>query len=213
MRRLPGLLAISTLACVRPPSGAIEPGPTRMAILDPAYGAHPDHPHALMLDQRVEALALPLADGGEFVLDDARRAGPVVLAWIGGAEHESLTAWVRQLDAGLRELDARAATLVFVRPLAVEPSLRWAEELGLRAAVAADPVGAFAVQLDLVGPDRPPPTIDFAVLIVDGDGEVAYRKLGGRRPEIDELLAVLDGEADNLRCCPGACVGAACVGG
>lgn len=203
-----GLLA--TLACTRPPTTATtEPaGPTRLPILDPAYGSHPEHGDALMLGTRVDALTLPLADGGSFELADANAAGPVLLVWIGGAEHEVLGNWVRTLDAALPQLDERGATLVFVRPLEAEASLRWAVDLGLRSAVAADPDGELAGLLDLLDPA--PTTIDFALVIIGADGLVAYRKLGGRRPELDELLAVLDGEAEGLRCCPGACVGSPC---
>lgn len=194
------------LACARPPTSTPPAAPTRLPILDPDYGTHPDHPNALALRTRLDALTLPLADGGSFELADANAAGPVVLAWIGGAEHETLVTWVRTLDAALPQLDERGATLVFVRPLDAEASLRWAVELGLRSAVAADAEAELAAKLDLADP----PTLDFAVVIVGRDGLVAYRKLGGRRPELDELLAVLDGAADRLRCCPGACVGPPC---
>jgi peroxiredoxin len=198
---------VLVLACARPPSGTDSPGPTRLPILDPAYGAHPEHPDALALGTRLDALTLPLADGGSFELADANAAGPVVFAWIGGAEHEILVTWVRALDAALPQFDERGATLVFVRPLGAEASLRWAMDLGLRSAVVGDPEAEFAGKLDLVDP---PTTIDFALLIIAPNGLVAYRKLGGRRPELDELLAVLDGEAKGLSCCPGGCVGPPC---
>jgi peroxiredoxin len=203
------LLALAMLACTRPPTTAsTEPsGPTRLPILDPAYGSHPDHADALALGDRLDALSLPLADGGTFELANASAAGPVVLVWIGGAEHELLGAWVGALDAALPQLDERGVTLVFVRPLEAEASLRWAVDLGLRSAVAADPDAELAAKLDLLDP---PTTIDFALVIVTPDGLVAYRKLGARRPELEELLAVIDGEAAGLRCCPGACVGPPC---
>ena len=60
-------------------------------------------------------------------------------------------------------------------------------------------------------PDTAPAQLDFAVLIVDREGALIYRKIGGRRPALDELLAVVDGEAEALRCCPGACVGEPCL--
>jgi peroxiredoxin len=197
------------LACARiPTTASTEPsGPTRLPILDPAYGHHPEHTDALALGDRLDALELPLADGGTFELANANAAGPVLLVWIGGAEHESLGAWVSTLDQALPQLDDRGATLVFVRPLDAEASLRWAVDLGLRSAVAGDPDGELAAKLDLLDP---PTTIDFALVIVAADGTVAYRKLGGRRPELEELLAVLDGDAQGLRCCPGACVGTPC---
>ena len=197
------------LACTRPPTSVSSepPGPTRLPIFDPAYGAHPEHVDALAIGGQLGELELPLADGGTFELANASAAGPVVFVWIGGAEHDALVTWVRTLDAALPQLDERGATLVFVRPLDAEASLRWAVDLGLQSAVAADPAAEFAAHLDL---GDPPTTLDFAVLIVAPDGSLAYRKLGARRPDLDELLPVLDGEAAGLRCCPGACVGAPC---
>jgi peroxiredoxin len=206
----PRVLPIAlVLACAQAPTTAsTEPsGPTRLPILDPAYGSHPEHADALALGDRLDALTLPLADGGTFELANASAAGPVLLVWLGGAEHDSLITWVRALDAALPQLDDRSATLVFIRPLDAEASLRWAVDLALRSAVAADPDGELAAKLDLLDP---PTTIDFALVIVTPDGLVAYRKLGARRPELEELLAVLDGEAASLRCCPGACVGPPC---
>lgn len=202
-------MVLAVLGCARPPSSATtEPaGPTRLPILDPAYGSHPEHLDALEIGARLDALELPLADGGNFELANANPAGPVMFVWIGGAEHEALVSWVRALDAALAQLDERGVTLLFVRPLDAEASLRWAVDLGLRSAVAGDPDGELAAHLDLIDP---PTTIDFALLIVSIDGQVAYRKLGGRHPELDELLAVIDGEAQGLRCCPGACVGPPC---
>ncbi len=207
MRRVFPLALV--LACASPPTSMNPepPGPTRLPILDPAYGAHPEHVDALEIGGRLGELELPLADGGTFELANASAAGPVVFVWIGGAEHEALVTWVRTLDAALPQLDERGATLVFVRPLDAEASLRWAVDLGLQSTVAADPEADFATHLDL---GAPPTTLDFAVLIVAPDGSLAYRKLGARRPDLDELLAVLDGEAAGLRCCPGACVGAPC---
>lgn len=209
--RLVVVLVLATLlggtasACARPPARSDAPeGPTRLAIFDPDYGASADHPDAIGIGARVDSLVLPLADGGAFELDDAAAAGPVLLVWIGGAEHALLTDWARALDRKLAELEQREATLVFVRPLEPDAALRWATELHLQTPVAGDPNGDLAAQLDALAEP-----LEFAVLIVVGE-TVAYRKLGGRRPELSELLAVLDGEADNLRCCPGACVGMAC---
>ena len=195
-------------ACARPPAGSDAPtGPTRLPILDPDYGRAEALPDAVALGAAVDRLALALADGGRFELDAALAAGPVVLIWIGGAEHEAVSAWVRDLAAALPELDQRATTLVLVRSLPPESALRWATDLHLQAAVASDVDGALAGLLG--APPEGPSDLDFAVLIVV-DGLVAYRKLGGRRPELDELLTVLDGEAERLRCCPGACVGDPC---
>lgn len=202
---------LALLACARPPTTATtDPGPTRLPILDPAYGNHPEHADALSLGDHLDALTLPLADGGTFDLANANAAGPVILVWIGGAEHESLVTWARTLDRSLAQFDERSATLVFVRPLDVQASLRWAVDLGLRSTVAADPDGELAAKLDLIARDDPSTPLDFALVIVSADSLVAYRKLGGRRPDLDELLAVLDGEADGLRCCPGSCVGSPC---
>jgi peroxiredoxin len=206
-----GFMLAGALACQRlPTSASPDAGPTRLAILDPAYGAHPDHPEALAPGDRLASLSLPLADGGTFELADARAAGPVVIAWVGGAEHESLSAWVRELDHAIVQLDERGATLVFVRPLGPEAALRWAIDLGLQTTVTGDPDGELGAVFDL-GVDAT--ALDFALLVLSEDGRVVYRKLGGRRPELAELLAVLDGEAEALRCCPGACVGAACESG
>lgn len=201
-----GLLSIGlALACVGPPVHTERPEPaTRLPILDPDYGGSRDHPEAIRLGARLDALTLPLADGGAFELADALAAGPVVLCWIGGAEHQSLIGWLRELDRSVAALEQRGATLVLVRPLEPDAALRWAIELQLQTPVAGDPNGDLARLLDA---DAAP--LELAVLIV-ADRELGYRKLGGRPPELDELLAVLDGEADNLRCCPDACEGAPC---
>ena len=210
--RVAGVTAVALgLACAGPPATTEAPGPRRLPILRSEYGAHPDHTEALELGAHLDELRLPLADGGGFELDAARGAGAVILAWIGGAEHEGLTAWLRSLDRGIDALDARGATLVFVRPLPAEAALRWAIDLALQTAVAGDPEGELAARLDAIAePERP--ALDFAVVIVDRGGQVVYRKLGGRRPELGELLSVLDGDGETLRCCPGACVGDPCVG-
>ena len=207
------LVLVLGLACQRPPtSAAPEPGPTRLAILDPDYGAHPAHAHALAPGDHVDALSLPLADGGSFELSNAVAAGPVLLVWLGGAEHEGTTSWARGLDRELAQLEARGATLVFVRPLEAAAALRWADDIPLQTTVAGDPNSDLAALLDLIStPESPAPELDFAVIILTPASGVAYRKLGGRRPELAELLAVLDGEAQTLRCCPGVCVGAPCL--
>jgi hypothetical protein len=89
--------------------------------------------------------------------------------------------------------------LAFVRPLEPEAALRWATELRLQTPVVGDPQGQLGRLLDA---DAAP--LEFAVLLV-ADGKLVYRKLGGRRPQLEELLAVLDGDAESLRCCPSAC--------
>ncbi|PRQ06804.1 redoxin domain-containing protein [Enhygromyxa salina] len=205
-------LVVVQLGCQRPGvSARPEPGPTRLPILARDYGEHPDLAGALAPGDRLEALSLPLADRGRFELADSLAAGPVVLVWLGGSEHEDLTSWVRKLDRDVAQLESRAATLVFVRPLEPEAALRWADELRLQTTVAADPDAAFATSLDSSGAvEHLPATLEFAVLVLTTTGELAYRKLGGRRPELAELLAVLDGTAESLRCCPGACVGEPC---
>jgi hypothetical protein len=156
------VLGLAALACVRPPAIAELPrGPTRLPILASEYGGSTEHPTAIQPGARMDTLALPLADGGTFELADALVAGPVVLIWIGGAEHEALTRWIVALDRSLAQLELSAAPL------------------------------------------------EFAVMIV-AEQTLVYRKLGARRPQLDELLAVLDGAAEQLRCCPDACEGAPC---
>jgi hypothetical protein len=185
------LLGFVMLGCVRPPTQAEVPeDPTRLAILDAEYGASGDHPGAIRPGDRVEPL-----EG----LAEAFAAGPVVLIWIGGAEHESLIAWIRELDGSLAQLEQRGATLAFVRPLDPEAALRWATELRLQTPVVSDAQGQLGRLLDA---DAAP--LEFAVLLV-ADRKLVYRKLGGRRPQLEELLAVLDGEGERLRCCPSAC--------
>jgi hypothetical protein len=197
------------IACVQPPARSEQPeGPIRLAVLEADYGAAIDRPAAIEPGDRLDTLELPLADGGQFTLARALAAGPVILVWIGGAEHEGLMAWVRALDAGLAALEQRSATLVFVRPLEPDAALRWATQMHVQTPVAADPRGDLGVYLDLAAELAQP--LEFAVLIVR-DGELAYRKLGGRRPALDELLAVVDDEAGALRCCPSTCVGPSCL--
>ena len=206
-------LVLWAVACRHEPAelDSSPPGPERVAIVDPEYGAHPDYPDALSIGEQLDTLELPLADGGRFELARARAAGPVILVWIGAAEHESLITWLRGLDAALAKLDARGATLVFVRDLEPESALRWAIELSLQTVVAVDPEGVLASHLDLIAePGDAVPALDFALVILDSAGVVRYRKLGARRPQLDELLHVLDGEAGELRCCPAACVGDPC---
>lgn len=95
---------------------------------------------------------------------------------------------------------------MFVRPLETDAALRWAVELGLRSAVVADAADEFWALAQLRGARS---TIDFAIYVLDA-GEVVYRKLGARQPQLDELLAVIDDEASSLRCCPAVCVGEPC---
>ncbi len=210
----------------------VEP---RIGVLDPAYGASAEHGKALapgeplLLDGPSHRSAgedgpshrsvgedgpshrsagedgLPLAEGGWFAFDEALGAGPVVLVWIGGAEHVALIEWVQALDRSLAQFDARGAALVLVRPLGYERAAAFARELGLRALVSADAEGELVRALRLG--DAP---LDFAVVVVEQSGTVVYRKLGGRPPQLDELLAVLDGQADALRCCPSTCGEPAC---
>lgn len=191
------VLGLAMLGCIRPPAQLEGPAeqPMRLPILAPEYGASAEHPGRFELGDRLETLTLPLADAGSFAIDDAQVAGPVLLIWIGGAEHESLTAWIRTLDHSLAPLEQRGATLVFVRPLEPEAALRWATELRLQTPVASDPA-------DQLGLSAAP--LEFTVIIVER-GTIVYRKLGGRRPALDELLAVLDGAAASLRCCPREC--------
>ena len=197
--------------CTRPPSNDPDAGPLRLAIASDAYGAHPTHVDALHLGERLELSGLELADGGDFELDEALGAGPVVFVWVGGAEHEALMAWVGGLELALPALEAHGATLVWVRPLAPEAALRWAFELRLQAPVVSDVEASFGAALDLGRvPDRGASTADFAVLIVGPEGRLRYRKIGGRRPGADEIEWVLAGEAEAFACCPGACVGSAC---
>lgn len=195
------------LACVRPQSSVEQPeGPWRVPITTPDYGAHPSHPDALEIGEVLALGPLPLADGGELKLEEALAAGPVVLVWVGGAEHEELSAWVQRLDGALPELDAMGVSLVFVRPSVPESALRWAVQLRLRSAVACDLDGELAEQLDVLrAPEQGERRADFVVLVLEGEGELGYRKLGGRRPEVEELGAVLEGGAQELMCCPEVC--------
>jgi len=194
----------------------------RLPILSPAYGGHPDFPDALAPGDPVpDTAAAPLrwdtADLGVLALADLRGAGPVVLVSVGGAEHALLTEWAGQLAHALPEFEARGANLVFVRPLDPAGALRWASELHIQAAVVGDSEGTLHAAMGLVSDDPDDPAesaesagIGFAVWIVDSSGLLRYRKLDGRRPELDELLTVLDGQAETRRCCPGTCVGAPC---
>jgi peroxiredoxin len=198
-------LGLLTVACVRPPSlEEIPRGPLRLPILSAEYGGSVEHPAAMSPGDRLQTLELPLADGGSFDLADALVAGPVVLIWIGGAEHEALTRWISALDRSLAQLEQRSTTLAFVRPLEPDAALRWATELRLQTPVAGDPDDQLARLLDQ---DANP--LELAVLIVI-DGTIAYRKLGDRPPQLDELLAVIDGTAEQLRCCPAECEGPPC---
>lgn len=198
-------LGLVTVACVRPPAlEEIPRGPLRLAILSAEYGGSVDHPAAIGLGDRLATLELPLADGGSFDLADALVAGPVVLIWLGGAEHEALTRWISALDRSLAQLEQRRATLVFVRPLEPAAALRWATELRLQTPVAGDPDDQLARLLD-----QNEDPLELAVLIVI-DGTIAYRKLGGRPPQLDELLAVLDNKAEQLHCCPAECEAPPC---
>jgi len=205
----PAVLALG-LACGRPPSAAPEEtGPVRVAVTSEAYGAHPELPDALALGEAVELEPLPLADGGELELANVLGVGPAILVWVGGAEHAELSAWVEALDAALAAFDSRASTLIFVRPLGPETALDWAIELGLQATVVADPWELLAPRLGMDSYDDA--AIDFAVLVIDPEGRLRYRKLGVRRPGLEELGAVVDGFGEGLRCCPGACVGEPCI--
>lgn len=186
------------LACVRtgvpseaPNSVAAAPDP-RIDIGSPAYGASLARPDAITPGESLELAAI-----GELSLHEPRSAGPLVIVWIGGAEHAELGAWLQRLAEGIAELDARAATLVVVRPLPLDRAEAFAVALQLPFVVAADEQGMLAAAARWGEP-----TPDWALLI-EREGELAYRKLEGRLPELDELLAAIDGRA--LRCCPNAC--------
>jgi peroxiredoxin len=200
------VLVAGALACVRADAGdVLEPEPVdpRVSVVEPGYGADPRWPDLLALGDRVELDRLPLADGSELELANTRAIGPVVLLWFGGAEHAELTRWVRELAAGVSELESRGATLVIVRPLPPERAEAFASELGLQVVVAADESGALGQALGF-GDSSP----DWAIAIVDRDSLLRYRKLGGRRPALAELLGVIDGEPP--RCCIDDCGEPAC---
>lgn len=188
-----GAAACRVAAPVEPP----PPDDARRPILSAEYGSHVAHPEALGPGEALAQAELELAEGGRFVLDDAAAVGPVILVWIGGAEGQALTAWVRELAAALAEFDARGVTLAFVRPLEPEAALRWAAQLGLQVPVLADFEGALWERLGLEAAQG---VLDQALIVVD-DGVITYRKYGGRRPELAELLAVVDGRGAELRCC------------
>ena len=109
------------------------------------------------------------------------------------------------LDGHLGELEASGAGLVFARPLGADAALRWAGELHLQSPVIADEARALPTALGVGEPD-------FAVWVLDG-GVLRYRKIGGRRPQLDELLAVVEdrAESEGWRCCPAACTGEPCT--
>lgn len=190
------------LACMRasPEPPREQPIDPRVDVRSDAYGATPSQPDALGLGERLEldALGREASEAGGVSLVELRGAGPLVIAWLGGAEHAELIAWLRSLVAGLPELDARAASLVVVRPLPRERSEAFAAELGLQAVVVSDESGELA---RAAGWSATPPT--WGLLIVAPDATLVYRKLGGRPPELDELLAVLDDRP--LRCCIDTC--------
>jgi len=189
-RRTAAWILAGALGCVhRPPASDGGSRPPSAAPEDDA-----GYPDAIGVGDRLGVLTLPLADGGRFELGAALAAGPVVLIWIGGAEHAALTTWLGALDRSLAELEQRAATLVFVRPLAAEAALRWAVELRIQTAVAGDPHGALAAWLGEVDATRASP-LEFAIWIAQGD-TLRYRQIGGARPAPGELLAVLDALED-----------------
>lgn len=178
--------------------------PRRLSVSGVEYGAHPDFPDALGPGDALDgSVAWSTADGPSVRLADLRLGGPVVVVYLGGAEHEFVTQWATRLSESLRDIEARGASLVFVRPIDAQGALRWAIDLRVQAVVVGDPDGAWLRAMGL-----PDATLVAAVWIVDRDGRLRYRKLADRRPEVDELLGVLDGVA--LRCCPAVCVDEAC---
>jgi hypothetical protein len=196
-----GLVVVGTLACARasvPSSAPREPLREAEPAIDlhvditsPAYGGAAAQPDAIVPGERLE-----LATIGALSLHELRGAGPLVLVWIGGAEHAELVAWLQGLAAQVTELDARAITLVVVRPLPQDRAEAFAMALRLPFVVAADEAGALA---DAARWSSSP---TWAVL-VEREGTLVYRKLDARLPALDELLAASEGRA--LRCCPGAC--------
>ncbi len=197
-----GVGLVGVLACVRADQAGLgEPADStdpRVSVFDARYGAEPSQPGLLALGDRLELDRLVLADGNRLALAEARAIGPLVLLWLGGAEHADLIAWVGELASALPELESRAATLVIVRPLPIARAEAFAAALGLQAVVAADEHGALGRAFGLVEP-----LPDWAVWVVDRDSRLRYRKLGGRRPELAELLAVVEGRP--LRCCIDEC--------
>lgn len=194
------LVVVGTLACARasvpseaPREASHEAEPVidpHVDIASPAYGAAAAQPDAIAPGERLE-----LATIGALSLHELRGAGPLVLVWIGGAEHAELVAWLQGLAAQVSELDARAITLVVVRPLPQDRAEAFARALRLPFVVAADETGALAAAARWSSPT-------WAVL-VEREGTLVYRKLDARLPTLDELLAASEGRA--LRCCPGAC--------
>jgi hypothetical protein len=186
------------LACVRASVPSEAAGPSEVAPSDPRvdvsradYGASPAQPDALAPGEQLELAAI-----GGLSLPELRSAGPLVLVWVGGAEHAELGAWLQRLGARVAELDARAITLVVVRPLPQDRADAFAAALRLPFVVAADETGSLAAAARW---SSPPP---WAVLVERG-GTLVYRKLDARLPELDELLAASEGWP--LRCCPAAC--------
>ncbi|NVB40606.1 redoxin domain-containing protein [Pseudenhygromyxa sp. WMMC2535] len=199
----PGCRSSAEPAPAKPPKARSDEA--RVEILDPRYGASPAHPEALAPGDRWQLPALETVDGVTMALDTLVEAGPVTLVWVGAAEHAQTSEWVVSLAAGLADFDARGTTLVFARSLPRASALRWAGELRLQAPVLADEAGALTEALGLGAA----PELGFAVWVLAEDRTLRYRKLGGRRPGLDELLAVLDGQAEGWRCCPDTCPKAA----
>lgn len=64
----------------KPSSRSAKP----MSIADPAYGAYGDAPNAPTLGATIPDFEVALADGGVFSLEQARRAGPVLIFFYRG---------------------------------------------------------------------------------------------------------------------------------
>ncbi|MFV8753583.1 redoxin domain-containing protein [Nannocystaceae bacterium ST9] len=194
------MLFVGVAGCVRADQTSLQPVAIdpRVAIDEPSYGGDPSQPALLALGDRLELDHLPAGEGQTISLTEARAIGPVVLVWLGGAEHAGLIEWVRELASALPELEARGATLVIVRPLPPDRADAFAADLDLQAVVAADEHGELAMALGWVEP-----LPEWALLVVDRQSTLRYRKLAGRRPGLDELLAAIEGRAP--RCCVDEC--------
>jgi peroxiredoxin len=175
------------------------PGDGRLSITDPRYGDAPGVPE---LGEIVEDLELLTIDGLRLRTDELRRTGHLALLFYPGRQMELTRPWLERFQDALGELDAAGIALVAVSTDPPERGLELADELGLTFPVAADPRVGVTASLGLRDPERPA-RARVAVLLVDAQGTLVYRKVGGRPAEPRELVYAARGES--LRCCPDAC--------
>ncbi|WP_157596188.1 redoxin domain-containing protein [Plesiocystis pacifica] len=182
-------------------SGSEEPTraqPAELAEVEaspcPDPSVDPRFPDALgpgdSLTEAAPGLELPTADG-DLRVEELLGAGPVVLIWLGGAEHRKVIAWLEATLAALPELERRGANVLVARPLAVAGALRWAESAGVQVPVVGDTSGHLRAALGLRGEARDP--VERGVWVLGPSGRVLARGLDEGTPTLEALLAVLDG--------------------